>query len=263
MTSVSTGYAASLASVKQLDTSKLTMKQLTSEELQSHFARMEKFLEARHRQFPDLSSHPAYQDYATVEVNGKVVATIDNHGFATTSNSVGAKLAGQLPGSVNGKTGPVLAQVRAELIAGMLGGTVVKSASAITQAAFDRLPQPSVTVDQAALQADPLYASLQKARQAASTFAAQQIAQETDEAEAAGGNGSPAADAFLDYMAKTPEERYFEAFLKAKGMTKEKFEALPAEEQQALLQEFEEAVKQSVEAASIDEAARAEASGLL
>jgi hypothetical protein len=270
MTAVSTGYPVSQAHVKPLDMSKLKPVQLTGEALQSHLARMEKLLEARHQQLPDLSGHPAYQDYATVEVNGQVVATIDNHGFTTTSNSVGARIGRLLPGDVNGQTGPVLAQARADIIAKALGGKVVKSASALTQAQFNGLPQPTATVDVEAMRADPLFAALEKSKQAASAFAAQQIAQEGSQegtrdagaAEDAEG-GSPAVRAFLEYMAKTPEERYFETFLTAKGMTQEEFDALPAEEKRALLKDFEAYVKQSVENDSAEKVARTSRSELL
>jgi hypothetical protein len=266
MTAVSTGYPVSQAHVKPLDMSKLKPVQLTGEALQSHLARMEKLLEARYQQLPDLSGHPAYQDYATVEVNGQVVATIDNHGFTTTSNSVGARIGRLLPGDVNGQTGPVLAQARADIIAKALGGKVVKSASALTQAQFNGLPQPTATVDVEAMRADPLFAALEKSKQAASAFAAQQIAQEgtrgagaTEDAE----GDSPAVRAFLEYMAKTPEERYFETFLTAKGMTQEEFDALPAEEKRALLKDFEAYVKQSVENDSAEKVARTSRSELL
>ena len=64
-------------------------------------------------------------------------------------------------------------------------------------------------------------------------------------------------------MAKTPEERYFESFLKSKGMTKEEFEALPPEEQQALVTEFKEAVKQRVADENARKLTRTRFAGLL
>jgi len=50
--------------------------------------------------------------------------------------------------------------------------------------------------------------------------------------------------AFLDYMSKSPEERYFEAFLKSRGMTAEDYEAMSPKEQQGLLKDFEDTLKQ-------------------
>jgi hypothetical protein len=272
MTSVSTGYALTGGNVSQIDTSKLTPIKLSEEQREQFFGRIEKMLEGQYRRPPDTSNHPAYRDYATVQVNGKVVATIDNHGFVQSSNSVGAKISGKLADSDNGKTGPALAQARADMIAGMLGGSVVKSPSALTQQQFNGLSQPTSSVDYGALQADPLYQNLMRTKQAETAFLAQQIAQ-TSEAEqadavpaaddAAVETDSPAVKAFLDYMAKSPEERYFDAFLKSKGMTEEEFQALPPEEKQALMTEFEEAVKQRVENDSAEKLAEAERAGLL
>lgn len=140
--------------------------------------------------------------------------------------------------------------------------------------------QADAAVDQAAMRKDPLYLLLQKTKQIESQFRAQQIAQEPEADDAKGAGpadaGAPtdgeagavedgksdAVRAFLEYMAKTPEERYFEAFLKSKGMTEEQFQALPPEEKQALMKEFEDYVKQHVEDASAERIARAAGAGL-
>ena len=74
---------------------------------------------------------------------------------------------------------------------------------------------------------------------------------------------SAAVEKFLEYMSKTPEERYFEAFLKSKGMTQEDFDALSPEDQQALVEEFREAVKQRVAETSAEKVAQSSYSGLL
>lgn len=112
-----------------------------------------------------------------------------------------------------------------------------------------------------------------QAQQIAQKMDAQQIdAQKTDEesAEAAAAVGeeepdgeSPAVQAFLDYMSKTPEERYFDAFLKSKGMTQEEFDALPTDEKQALMQEFQETIKQRVENDTTEKLARVNSSDWL
>ena len=51
---------------------------------------------------------------------------------------------------------------------------------------------------------------------------------------------------FLEYMSKTPEERWQEQWLKSKCLTKEQFDALPPEEQQALVDEMTEELKQKL-----------------
>lgn len=107
-------------------------------------------------------------------------------------------------------------------------------------------------------------------------FIAQQLAQQTapadeaaDEAVASVSTGedeeetSAAVRTFLEYMAKTPEERYFEAFLKSKGMTQEEFDALDPEDKEALVEEFEDAVKQRVAEKNAEELARSQFAGLL
>ena len=74
---------------------------------------------------------------------------------------------------------------------------------------------------------------------------------------------SDAVAAFREYMSKTPEERYFEAFLNSKGMTQEQFEAQSTADKNALLKEFEDYVKQKVGEATAERLARSAASSLL
>lgn len=71
--------------------------------------------------------------YATVKVNGKVVATLYNSGASVTSNSNYSKLK-SLPsmGESETATGPELAQKRADEIAKTLGGTIEKAPTAQT-----------------------------------------------------------------------------------------------------------------------------------
>lgn len=60
-----------------------------------------------------------------------------------------------------------------------------------------------------------------------------------------------ALDEFTAYMKKSVAERMEEAWLKAHGMTKEQFEALPPEEKKAMIEEMrkdiEEKMKQEAE----------------
>ena len=113
---------------------------------------------------------------------------------------------------------------------------------------------------------------MQNAMRAESAFLTQQIAQEGGNADddAAAAEPDEAAvqrpdpvQVFLDYMAKTPEERYFDSFLKSKGLTEEAFEALPAEEKQALMREFEELVKTSIEKQAAENPSEPQAPGVM
>jgi hypothetical protein len=101
--------------------------------------------------------------------------------------------------------------------------------------------------------------------QSNSAFVAQQISQQEHRAEEAGDDSSEsgAVTAFLEYMAKTPEERFFDSFLKSRGMTQEEFESLPPEQQKALLKEFQEFVKQQAENEAAEKVARTSRAELL
>lgn len=133
-----------------------------SDELFANFVRaQEAILESRHSARSDTSNDPAYAPYATVQIGGRVVAEIDNHGWVTTSNATAAGI-GELPDSAGGAiSGPALAAARAEYLADRLGGSVVTAPTAMTQAEFTRQPEPGVKVDTTAMLADPLYRNLQ------------------------------------------------------------------------------------------------------
>lgn len=213
---------------------------------------------SQHTEALTTAVHPAYQPYAVVRVGGKVVAEIDNHGFAKMSNADAAKLGESLPGAVNGKNGPVLAEARAELIAERLGGRVEKSASALTQSQFEAVAPPVPDQGRSV-------EALQKAAQAQSAFTAQQFAQSTGQA-----GGSPASEAaepgasdpvkkFLEYMQLTPEERYYEAILREKGLTKEDLAALPPEERERIEREIKQEIVERMAVTSAENADKAAA----
>ena len=221
----------------------------------------------RSAQPPDTAGNPAYQPYATVRVGGTVVAEIDNHGFATMSNAVAAKLGAGLPGHVNGRNGPELAQARAEFIAERLGGRVEKSASALTQGQFDAIPRPGDTAGHQAAATGRSYEALQKSAQAQTAFAAQQIAQSADAdageaqdsaSDAPADSTSDAVTTFLEYMRMTPEERYFEAILREKGLTKEDLANMPPEERERILREIREEMVNRMAVAAADRGESAE-----
>jgi hypothetical protein len=80
----------------------------------------------------DVPDNAPQNNYATVKVGGKVVATLYNSGSVAMTNEAAAKV-GDLqdpPGLIGG---PDLAQWRAERIAKAVGGTVEKASTAITQ----------------------------------------------------------------------------------------------------------------------------------
>lgn len=83
----------------------------------------------------DVPDNAPQNTYATVKVNGKVVATLYNGGSVAMTNQAAAMVGDlQDPPGLNG--GPDLAQWRAERIAKAVGGTVEKASTAITQSAW-------------------------------------------------------------------------------------------------------------------------------
>lgn len=187
-----------LADNQRIDVSKLqklnvTLKpihvsELPEDEYQSFMEISQRMLESQYREqpeMPDMSYHGGYKEYAKVVVNGKVVAEINNFSHVTSGN----QYAGVVNKAVNMleesglyvQQGPELAQARAEKIAAMLGGKVVKSTTALTQNQFNAIPapaQPQATINYEAMRNDPMFAMLEKTRQARTAFLAQQMAQE-------------------------------------------------------------------------------------
>ena len=180
MTAIAGGIPLNHPGLTPIDQSKLKRFQMheAPEDMYRRFVEsQEAFLKLRHSQSADTSGNPAYAKFATVQVDGKTVAEIDNNGFATMSNALASKIGSALPGMIGGKTGPMLAQARAELIARSLGGEVVKSSTAMSQRQYDAVERPRATLDEQAMQQDPAYLQLLKIKEARTLFLAQQMAQ--------------------------------------------------------------------------------------
>jgi hypothetical protein len=175
--------------------------------------------------------------FATVRVDGAVVAEIDNPGTVMLSGEMAKKLGETLPDGVDGRGGPELARARAEHIAEALGGEMDISAEALSQRQYDLLNDPTLLAAMAAhARGETLYQAQQAAQDAAHAAA--------EAAEAgAGTDESDAVRDFLEFMALTPEERMFEAVLREMGLTREELAALPPEERQKIEQEIREKIE--------------------
>lgn len=172
---------------------------------------------------------PKDEVYAYVKKDGKVVATLYNSGAAVTSNADHGKVK-NLPtmGEGESRVGPELAQARAREIADKIGGTVEKANTAITQNQWQSSWAANIQF---------LTSDAQAARDAgAKTKVNTQMLGQLD--------SEKAVATFLEFMSKSPEERWQEQWLKSKGLSKEEFEALPLDEQQALIDEMAEDIKQ-------------------
>jgi hypothetical protein len=122
------------------------------------------------RTFPDYSNDPRMKNYASITIGGKVIATIDNQGGVRTENDaigeiITRLLKAGLPGEANIPGGPESAQFRAEKIAELLGGRIVKAPTAMSQRQYNAMPPfegPTVTVDYEGMKNDPLYAQIER-----------------------------------------------------------------------------------------------------
>ena len=110
------------------------------------------------------SSHPDYQPYAQVVMQGKVIAEISNNGMVKSNTSFPQDLQDILSQPMMGEEqGPDYAQARARQIATYFGGRVVKADTAMTQDQFNELERPDIiekTIDYKNMKKDPLFFEL-------------------------------------------------------------------------------------------------------
>jgi hypothetical protein len=102
--------------------------------------------------------------YATVKVNGKVVATLYNAGSSWMTNEAAGKV-GDLQDPPNLRGGPDLAQWRAEHIAKAVGGTVEKAPTAIAQSAWT--PRQTTSTEYTRAQLDAAFETMMAQQQTA------------------------------------------------------------------------------------------------
>ncbi|WP_144441655.1 hypothetical protein [Bradyrhizobium sp. CCGE-LA001] len=98
-----------------------------------------------------VSDDAPQNTYAQVKVDGKVVATVYNGGSSTMTNAAFGKI-GKLE-DPPGLAGPDLAQWRADNYARLLGGTVEKAPTAITQSQWTPRESTSTTYSREQLDA--------------------------------------------------------------------------------------------------------------
>jgi len=112
----------------------------------------------------EIPDNAPQNTYATVKVNGKVVATLYNGGSVAMTNQAAAMVGDlQDPPGLNG--GPDLAQWRAERIAKAVGGTVEKASTAITQSAWK--PRETASANYTRAQLDTAFEAMMAEQQQA------------------------------------------------------------------------------------------------
>ncbi|MEA4856650.1 MAG: hypothetical protein AAGU21_03120 [Solidesulfovibrio sp.] len=174
-------YRIDLASVRSVSATckAVPLAEAPEDLFQRMMAAKKEMLENDYSQLPEISRNPTYSKYASIVVNGKVVAEIDNHGFVTTSNSMAGPCSDAIKAAdmrAGVSSGPMLAQARAEHIAEAVNGSIVMAQTAMSQSAFDAVPQPQVTIDYEAMRRDPRYAEIEQLQKAHAAFLAQQLA---------------------------------------------------------------------------------------
>jgi hypothetical protein len=152
------GQGIPIAQLKKLDTSGLKIISVADvPELRDEMATM--WLDtqaAKSRLATDVPDDAPQNIYATVKVNGKVVATLYNGGSSAMTNDAAGKVGNlQDPGGLGG---PDLAQSRAEYIARALGGTIEKAPTAITQSEWT--PRQTISTNYTRAQLDSGYRAM-------------------------------------------------------------------------------------------------------
>lgn len=117
---------------------------------------------ANSRALTDVPDNAPQNIYATVKVNGKVVATLYNGGSSVMTNNAAGIVGGlQDPPGLNG--GPDLAQWRAQHIAKAVGGTVEKASTAITQSEWK--PRQTASTNYTRAQLDTAFEAMMAEQQ--------------------------------------------------------------------------------------------------
>ena len=148
-----------VSAVKKLDTSGLKVISVKDNpELRDRMATMWLEMQAAKSTFAtDVPDNAPQNIYATVKVNGKVVATLYNGGSSAMTNEAAGKVGSlQDPPGLSG--GPDLAQWRAEHIAKAVGGTIETAPTAITQSAWT--PRQSISTNYARAQLDTAFQAM-------------------------------------------------------------------------------------------------------
>lgn len=160
------GHGIPVSELKQIDTSKLKAISIADlPELRDRMATAWLDTQAAEaRMATEVPDNAPQNIYATVKVNGKVVATLYNGGSSVMTNAAAAAVGDlQDPPGLNG--GPALAQARAERIAKALGGTIEKAPTAITQSKWT--PRPDVSTNYSRTQLDDAWQAMMAENQRA------------------------------------------------------------------------------------------------
>ncbi|MGY4479381.1 hypothetical protein [Bradyrhizobium sp. USDA 3364] len=147
-----------VSTLRQLDTSRLKFISVSDnpelrDRMASAWLNMHSAAAATATDVPDNAPQNIY---ATVKVDGRVVATLYNGGSSAMSGEAAARV-GDLP-EPGPDGGPNLAQSRAEYIAKAIGGTIEKASTAITQSQWT--PRQSISQNYTREQLDAAFQAM-------------------------------------------------------------------------------------------------------
>jgi hypothetical protein len=170
-----------VSALKKLDTSRLKIISVNDNpELRDLMATNWLKMQAAQSAFAtDIPDNAPQNIYATVKVNGKIVATLYNAGSSAMTNDAAGKV-GNLQDPL-GLGGPDLAQWRAEYIAEAVGGTIEKAPTAITQSEWT--PRQTISTNYTRAQLDAAFQAMMAEGQKAT---AQRLAGYSTQREASG-----------------------------------------------------------------------------
>ncbi len=243
MTSLSSigSYSIDISRVKKLDQLEGAVRQASDVE-KARFQKIKEMMYSRPTNLDELKNHVSQKVYAEVKVNGQVVATLYNSGSSMTSNAVGARIQ-NLPsmGESEKSTGPELAQKRAEEIAKALGGTIVKSNTAVTQAQYRATPPFEVKykIDYAAMERDRIAALGQ--------VSTPQTKVDTQTLSSSEATGKSVEEEFLAFTSMSWEEKVRAMILQSMGLKEEDLAAMSAEDLEKIEQKIREKIEAEVE----------------
>lgn len=243
MTSVSGAfnYRIDVSKIKKLDTSLTTPVKLSSKE-KIEVAKVREMAYRVPTNLDELKNHVSQKVYAEVKVGGRTVATLYNNGVSETPNEIYSRIKNlRSMGDTEHSVGPDLAKKRAEEIAKALGGTVVKSSTAVSQSQYLATPPFEVKykIDYAAMERDR-----------AASLGQVSTPQTQVETQSLGG-GAPAGknveEEFLAFAGMPWEEKVRVMILKTMGFKEEDLAGMPAEEREKIEAKIREKIEEEIE----------------
>lgn len=193
----------------------------------------------------DDSQQPSNEAYATVQVDGKTVATVYNDGTVVVpGQSLDSPLMMLPLVSTDGyQAGPALAQERAEDVARQLGGSVSLASSAQTQSEWEA-ENPDWAANATYVNNT---ANSDDTTISAQTLHAVQVIGQKDEEDSTKSDAVAAFREYMDLAHKGPGALMRAQYLASKGLTEDDVAAMSKADRDKLEKEIEDFIKKKFE----------------